>query len=41
MTRFSGRVTVAAFPDLSRRFLKNGQALHALTSKIEGEKPGP
>jgi len=41
MARFSGDVTVTAFPDLSARFLKNRQALHALLSKIEGQNRYP
>jgi len=41
MVRMSGHVTVAAFPDLSRCFLKIRQALRALLSKIEGENRAP
>ncbi|AUY39486.1 MAG TPA: ABC transporter ATP-binding protein [Leclercia adecarboxylata] len=34
MARLSGDVTVGAFPDLSRLFLKKRQALRHLLSKI-------
>jgi len=34
MAGFSGSVTLTAFPDLSARFLKNGQLLRGLLLKI-------
>jgi hypothetical protein len=34
MARFSGSVTLTAFPDLSAGFLKNGQLLRSLLPKI-------
>ncbi|QCR95054.1 ABC transporter ATP-binding protein [Enterobacter ludwigii] len=34
MTGFAGSVTLTAFPDLSAYFLKNGQFLRGLRSKI-------
>jgi hypothetical protein len=33
-------VTLNSFPDFSGRFLKNGQGLRALLSKIQGENGG-
>jgi hypothetical protein len=34
---FHAGVTLNAFPDFSRRFLKNEQGLRALLSKLQGE----
>lgn len=34
MAGFVGSVTLTAFPDLSARFLKNGQVLRGLLPKI-------
>jgi hypothetical protein len=37
MTGSYAIVTLATFPDLSGRFLKNGQLMREMASKIKGE----
>ncbi|XCW75956.1 Hypothetical protein ABZS17G119_04080 [Kosakonia cowanii] len=41
MTRRCAIVTLATFPDLSGRFLKNGQLMREMVSKIKGEVGRP